>query len=248
LKLRLFNAAVAFTAAVALTTGVSPAQAAPSAPDSPSATNRTTTDIATILAAVKKAYDIYKSFAQGGTSGQDATALILNAIQSAQTAIISHIDAIATAEARACARSAVVDLPNFEALTTDNRQAFALAATSCVTRIESLLGTVTDLGAVDQLGFSLNAVGPIALITRSRTGLTNPSFVPVLVSSNQTVVTRLAPACHPHTDLEGATEYICLAYNGDRAVDFPLVNSQNAAMQRTSWPVAKSVLPQLTSL
>lgn len=246
MKRKLFKVAVALTAAVALTTSVSPAQAA--APDSPSATTRTTTDLATILAAIKQAYDVYKSFAQGGTSGQNATVLILNAIQSAQTAIMSHIDAIAAAEARACARSAVVDFPNFEALTTDNRQAFALAATSCVTRIESLLATVSDLGAVDQLGFSLNAVGPIALITRGRTGLTNPSFVPVLISGNRTVVNRLAPSCRPHTDLEGATEFICFAYNGDRGADYPLISSQNAAMRRTSWPVAKAVLPQLTSL
>ncbi|TCO59560.1 hypothetical protein [Actinocrispum wychmicini] len=205
-------------------------------------------DPGTVVTIIKGAYDIYKSFTSGGTSIQAATAQILAAINSAKTDIINHIDAIATAEAKACAQDAVVDFPNFEFLSPDNKQVFALNTTHCVNLIDSLLTAVSSKASIDQLGFALNSIGPIALITRSRSGIPNTSLTPVLVHSNRQVQSLLAPTCRPVT-IERRTEWVCNAYNGDQfGPDVPVGVVQAKAGARTSWAVAQAVLPTLTTL
>jgi hypothetical protein len=215
----------------------------------PAATQTTLVDPATIALVIQTAYSAYKSFAGGAQSAQVATQQILAAIQQARDAIISHIDAVATASVRSCALSAVIDFPNFDVLTLDNQQAFALNATSCVTLADSLLGTVTDKGAIDQLGFALNAVGPIALITRGRVGLNNTALMPVLNRSNQVAFNQLTPTCQViHEVGNPVHEILCTAYNGDS--DQETVGMKALAMAEaaanTSWPVAKVALPLLT--
>lgn len=202
---------------------------------------------ATVITVIKTGYDIYKTFLQGGLSVKDATSQIITAINSAKTEIIAHIDAIATAQAKACAEEAVVDFPSFDALSTDNQQLFALNATSCVTLIDSLLTTVTDKGAIDQLGFAVNSLGPITLIVRSRTGLGNTGVTPILVSDNQTVMTQLIPSCLRLGAPGEPAEYLCTSYNGDTGQG-PAAIARAEAGARTSWAVAKAVLPTLTTL
>ncbi|TCO60880.1 hypothetical protein [Actinocrispum wychmicini] len=241
MKRRLITCIVAITTAL----GVAPAQAAPSTRD----TAHPNVDVITIIQAAKAAYDAYKSFASGGSSVDGAVNKILNAIQGAQTAIISHIDAIAAADAQACAQDAVVDFPNFQFLTPDNQQVFALHATSCSNLINSLVTTVTDKGAKDQLGFSANAVGPIALITRSRAGLSNASFIPVLRSTNQQISTSLAPGCINILDPDVHKRvWYCTAYNGGVDMELDKLHAQTAAAQSTSWPTANQTLTQLAGL
>jgi len=245
-KIRMLSLAAVIATGASLL-GAGPAQAAPARPATSDGAVRATVDPATFIAIIKGAYDIYKSVTQGAAA-QAATAQILAAIESARTDIINHIDAIAAAQARACAQEAVIDFHDFEALTTDNKQAFALSTTSCVTLIDSLLAAVSDKAAADQLGFALDSVGPIALIVRTRSGLTNTALVPVLVHANQRVVSVLEPSCHP-VIIERFTEWFCQSYNGDHAgPDIPLSSVRNQAGRRTSWAVAKAVLPTLTSL
>ena len=202
---------------------------------------------AAIITVIKTGYDIYKTFLQGGLSVKDATSQIITAINGAKTEIIAHIDAIATAQAKACAEEAVVDFPSFEALSPDNQQLFALNATSCVTLIDSLLTTVADKGAVDQLGFAVNSIGPIMLIVRSRTGLSNTGVTPILVSDNQTVMTQLNPSCVKLPEPGSPGEFLCTSYNGDTGQGTVAI-ARSEAGARTSWAVAKAVLPTLTSL
>jgi hypothetical protein len=229
--------------ALALTVGGAPAQA------STRDTTHPNVDVITVIQAAKAAYDAYKSFASGGSSVAAAVGQILNAIQAARDAIINHIDAIATADARACAQNAVVDFPNFERLTTDNQQAFALAATSCSNLINSLVGTVADKRAKDQLGYSANAVGPIALITRSRSGLGNSTFVPVLRSTNQQVSTSLTPFCTNLLDPDSHKKvWACRAYDGGFDEEIDRQFAQDIAARNTSWPVANQTLTQLAGL
>lgn len=246
-KRRLITGIVALTLAITTTMGMTPPRATASSATNPTAHPHV--DVATIAAAVKIAYEAYQAATSGGTSLKAAVSQILAAIQSAQTAIINHIDAIAVANARACAQNAVVDFPNFEVLTPDNQQAFAVAATACVDLINSLVATVTDRSAQDQLGFSVNAVGPIALITRSRAGLSNTSFVPVLRSTNQQISTDLAPSCSFifDPDFQGKV-WACVAYNGNFQEDPNRQKAQNLAATDTSWLVANNVLTQLAGL
>ncbi|MFD1046884.1 hypothetical protein ACFQ1S_15700 [Kibdelosporangium lantanae] len=240
MKRRLVACVVALTLAVSV-----PARAEPSTRDN----SHPDVDVITVLQAAKAAYDAYRSFTSGGSSVDAAVGQILNAIQQARDAIISHIDAVATADARACAQNAVVDFPNFERLTPDNQQAFALAATSCSNLVDSLVGTVADKRAKDQLGFTANAVGPIALITRSRSGLGNSTFVPVLRSTNQQVSSSLAPFCTNLFDPDSHRKvWACRSYDGgfDQEVDKQF--AQEFAARNTSWPMANQTLGQLAGL
>jgi hypothetical protein len=202
-----------------------------------------------IITVIEKAYSLYKQFAGGGLSSSDATQQIIDAINTAKNEIIAHIDAVATANVQSCALNAMIDFPNFNNLTPDNQQVFALNATSCVTLADSLLGVVADNAAVDELGFALNSVGPIALITRSRTGLDNSGLMPVLHQANQVVFNQLIPTCFIIHEPGASPNLVeCDAYNGDSDQELAgqkTLAKENAAA-RTSWPIAKRVLPLTT--
>ncbi|MBT2211879.1 hypothetical protein [Actinomadura sp. NEAU-AAG7] len=234
--------------ALAMTATAMPGPAQAATPKEASSTAAPNTDPATVAAAIKAAYDAYKSFLGGGSSAA-ATAQIIAAIKTAERDIINHIDAIAAADARACARSAVLNFPDFDNLTPDNKQYFALSATSCITQIDSLLSTVTSGAAKDQLGFSVNAVGPIALMARSKAGLHNDTLVPLLREANQKVSTGLTPRCVNLYDADShLRRWFCTAYNGYRMDAATLPDAQSLAMVDTSWDIAKDTLTQLASM
>jgi hypothetical protein len=248
-RTRLLGLVVAVATTVSVGWGAAaPAQAAETRPATQHSVVRPAVDPATVIAIVKGAYDIYKSFVAGGASAAAATSQILAAINSAKIEILAHIDAIATAQARACAEEVVIDFDSFDALTPDNKQGFALSTTSCLTTINSLQGAVTDKAAQDQLGFALDSVGPIALIVRSRTGLSNSGLVTVLVSGNRTSQSVMAPSCHSFIQ-EGRSQWECSSYNGDSGGAEPsLALAQREAGRRTSWALANAVLPTLLTL
>ncbi|WP_242910386.1 hypothetical protein [Actinomadura terrae] len=237
---------VAVTLAMTVTATAGPAQAATPKEAHPAVAP--SVDPVAVAQAIKAAYDAYKTFLGGGSSAV-ATAQIIAAIQAAERDIINHIDAVAAANARACARSAVLDFPDFDNLTPDNKQYFALNATSCITEIDSLLSTVTSKAAQDQLGFSINAVGPIALMARSKAGLHNDTLVPVLREANQKVSTSLTPRCVNLYDADShLRRWFCTAYNGYRMDAATQADAQSLAMVDTSWEIAKNTLTQLASM
>jgi hypothetical protein len=250
-RIRTITVAVALATAAGVTAAGSGTANAESVrrPGSTSATGAATpaVDPLTVITVINAAYSAYKNFLQGGLSTKDATNQIITAINTAKTEIIAHIDAVAVAQAKACAKEAVVDFPSFDALSTDNQQLFALNATSCVTLIDSLITAVTDKGAVDQLGFAVNAVGPITLMARSRTGL-GTGVTPILVADNQTAMTVLAPSCQKVGGPGEPTEYRCESYNGDAGQGPTPAIAKTEAGARTSWALAKAVLPTLTTL
>jgi hypothetical protein len=238
---------VAAATAGCLILSAAPAQAATSRSDRVEIAV-TGAEVQAIISAAGTAYSAYKTFVDGGLSVGQATTQILNAIYSAKTQILARIDAVATAEARQCAQDAVLDIENFNVLTPDNQQAFALAATSCVNRIDSLLAIPLDDPAVDQLGFTLQAVGPIALITRSRTGLSNTNFVPILRGATQRVINLLTPTCTSRR-IENRTQWTCRVYGDHVGGPEPSLSlAQRTSAQRTSRPVAQAVLPTLNLL
>jgi hypothetical protein len=211
-------------------------------------------DPVTVIAIIKQVYSLYQQFTSSGGSGPtlaQAIQQITTAINNAQTAIISQIDLVATASVRSCAASTVIDFADINAFSPDNLQAFARDATSCVTQANSLLTVVADKAAVDQLGFAMNTVGPLALMARVKAGLTTPELRSVLVAGNNTLIAALLPACQ-REDLSGGEPgaprvYVwdCFAYNGDEGMNRQKIGAQDNATRRTSRAVAQAVLPQL---
>lgn len=235
-------AAAVMSVGLVCTTGLSPAAAAV----------RPNVDPATVVAVIKQIYSLYQQFIAGGSSGltlQQAVSEIEAQIQSSQTAIINEIDQVAAANVRACAESAVINFADLNAFTPDTLQIFALNATDCVTQANSLLSAVTDKAAIDEVGFAMNSVGPLALMARIKAGLTTPALKAVLVSGENTLISALLPSCtkqnvgdpgHPFYDWD------CIAYNGTEAEGKPLAAAQNAATANTSRAVAQAALPTLS--
>ena len=227
-------------------------------------------DIKTVIEVVKGIYDLYKAFTASHLTLEQATSQIITAVNTAKTDIIAQVDRVATAQARACTRSAVIDFADIQVFSPDTLQAYARDATACATLIDSLLDVVVDKASADTLGFALDTVGPLALAARSRAGLSTGGLVGVLIDANSVVINSLSPTCTvqllgvgPGGPYPGNTYTFvttCVAYNGDRAVDtntvvwpprttpvdIPGVSARATA--KTSRAVATYVVPVLQSL
>ncbi|WFE19723.1 hypothetical protein O7621_17510 [Solwaraspora sp. WMMD937] len=103
-----------------------------------------------IIGAAKAAYELYKEYKEG-QSLDDATDKIINTINSAKTDILAQVDRLATAQAKSCARSAIIDFNDIKNFNQTTLQAYARDTTACVTLIDSLLEVVTDKASADLL-------------------------------------------------------------------------------------------------
>jgi len=223
-------------------------------------------DVGVILSAASAAYQAYKFFTDSQVDLDTATTRIIDAVNSAKTETLGHLDQIAAADVQACARSAVIDFEDIRLFSPDTQQDFARDATSCVATADAYIGAVDDPGAVDHLGFALNIVGPIALIARSTVGWSTGGLTETLRGANNRVVSRLKPSCstrtEPYFDDRGkpipslADNFLtCTAYNGDQGFDyvqgrmppggFDYRNARTQALVRTSQPVALAALARL---
>src|SRR5690349_3265362 len=89
--------------------GASPAAAHRSAAADQVQLNITPGEVSAIASVVSAAFTAYRTFTAGSLSVEDATHQILNSIASAKIEIMARIDAVAAAQARACAQDAVLD-------------------------------------------------------------------------------------------------------------------------------------------
>jgi len=212
-----------------------------------------------------KAYELYSRYVNGAMTLDEATGKIIDAIEAAQTAIMAHVDAIAAANVRACARSAVIDVADVGSMSPDTLQSFARDATDCVTLAEGLIHAAVDKTVINQLAFTANAVGPIALFARTHAGLTTPALRSTLAALNTTVVTKLTPPCDATPlwgDSSGGFVEValrCVAFNGQQGHDsvirrltagqplprFDYTYATTVAMKNTAYEQAKVVLAAL---
>lgn len=245
-------------AAILAVTMLSPTTARPAAAVS----------VGAVIAVVQQLYSIYKTYKAGsGLTLDQATTQILTAINNSRAAIISQIDLVAAAQVQACAEAAVIDFADIEAFSSDTLQAFARDATSCVTLANSLISTVSDPAAIDQLGFAVNEVGPLALIARARAGLSTGALTTLLIDSNLDAQAALTPTCL--TQLQGVgpggpqpgntyTAWAqCTVYNGDTGTranvirwpptsnPFDVTGAFNDSVRNISWPVTVAALASL---
>jgi hypothetical protein len=224
-------------------------------------------DLATIkkyIDIARSAYNQIKSLLDGGSESeiQAAVRQIIAAIEASKTEILSHVDALASAPARACARHHVIEFNDIEQFSPSTLQTWAQDVTGCVTLIESLIDVVDDKAQVDLLGLALNSTGPIALAARVKAGFSTSGVFSVLRDGNLTLIDKLAPVCTRTTVREpGAPvveiQYSCVAYNGDTGFGLQVcrrngctapINEaavQDQATRGTSRAVAREVLPTL---
>lgn len=144
--------------------------------------------------------------------------------------------------------TAAINFADINALMSGNLQAFALATTGCVTPADSLIGALTDKAAIDEIGFAMNTVGPLALIARTKAGLTTPAFKSVLVAGENSIISALLPSCDTvNVGDPGHPFFVwdCTAYNGTEVQSKPLAAAQDLATANTSRAVAQA-LPTLS--
>jgi hypothetical protein len=217
----------------------------------------------TILAAAGAAFTAIQALRSGTLTLPQATDRIVAAIGQARTQILAEIDLLAVADAKACARTAVTDLSDIALFTPDTMQAFARDTLMCVNTHDARMG-VSERAALDQLGFSLDIIGPIAMLARAHVGFNTADVRATLINDNNIVVSRLAPSCWS-TPLTGDSEpgsptveyqLNCVAYNGDVGIDHvvgsrrkpPKIDFTYAigvATRNTSRPLALQALSTL---
>ncbi len=224
-------------------------------------------DLATIgkyIELAAKAYDlISKVIGGGGMSIEEATRQIIAKIEESKVQILNHIDAIATAEASACARHHVIELADIERFNPDVLQRWAQDATGCAVLIDSLIPVVQDKSQADLLGLALNVAGSVALTARVRAGFGTAGLTDTLRRANNATISKLFPTCSLWTQPEPGSPittvfYECVAHNGDTArgaqrfrgsqpVGPPIdrVAVENRSTRGTARAVAQATLPYL---
>ena len=219
-----------------------------------------TKDIQDWINVASSAWNLIKAvLGAGGPSIADAIAQISAKIEAAKVQILTHIDAIATAEAKACARHAVVEFADVNLFNPDVLQTWTQNVTGCAITIDSLIGSVTDKGQKDQLGLALNIAGPIAIAARIKVGFSTSLLIETIRHGENSVISQLFPACQSTRVTDPPTvedQYSCVAYNGDwgyatrvflrgRPLGPPInfYAVENQATRNTSRAVAQAILP-----
>jgi len=133
----------------------------------------------------------------GGLTLATATQAIIGAVKASEADILNQVDGLFTAQAQACANAAVVEFPDINSYTTDTLQTWANDTTNCVTLIESLWSVIpsSNAKALNTLGMSLGAVGPIALIAREKAGFSTAALKSVLQQGFTSIKGEFTPYC-----------------------------------------------------
>jgi hypothetical protein len=220
--------------------------------------------VADIVSGLKKAYDAYQKYRGGQYTLEQATSDMLDAIDEAKDEILAHIDAIAAADAHACARGVIINAEHMASADESVRQQLAFDSVYCLSLIEAYLATVNDEAAVDTLGFALNALGPVVKMAYAQAGFPDdPDITDLLVNGNLAVIAKLYPHCVV-TALDGDSDggfveqtIRCTAYNGDMGFGFSWVGdpdleskkekAADMATRNTSRAVAQELLPVITA-
>ncbi|TDD28071.1 hypothetical protein E1218_08515 [Kribbella turkmenica] len=248
---RLWRLGAAIVASITVATTVSPPSAAAVTPSQ-------------VLSAISTAYEAYEKQFGGEMDIEESTTQILNAIGSVETSLIGHIDLLSSATIRACARSAVINVADIRLMTKDSLQFFAMAATDCVTKADAYITATTHKPALNEMGFAVNTVGPIALLARSKAGLTTPVLEKTLTHANNTLVKKLNPSCSAipqPSDSPASLEVklVCTAFNGKQGVRYVFVQRnrplpvfdytipRTQAMVGASHPVGLAALAELAA-
>jgi len=209
------------------------------------------------------------SHSGGGPNAQLEAAKreILNAVASAKQEILNHIDAIASADVKACTDAAVTKFAQIDALPPELLGPFVNGAVDCATLSVAYFNAVQDLAAADNIGKLMGVIYSIAMASFTKYGLSIRDLLTQLIGGYENIVVKLQPNCRivtwwpggtPEVDADFYREYTCTAYNGHRSrfTEFypggslatppvDLAAMKGEAARDTSWSTAVGALPLL---
>ena len=220
--------------------------------------------------AVAVASYLFSNSGGGGGDLERAKREILAAVDASRQEILNHIDAIASADVRACARVATTLLPQIDLMDEFTLSVFALNAVDCATLSTAYFDTVRDPVSADRIGMLMGEIFSIAMVGFVKLGFPPDDLLAQLIQGYEAVVAKLVPTCDENIIREYDTygrlvtteiQYTCVAYNGDSAFGYemyyrnrlvtpPLDRARVSAdaTRNTSRGVAMNALPQLRAL
>ncbi|WP_159079479.1 MULTISPECIES: hypothetical protein [unclassified Plantactinospora] len=148
---------------------------------------------------------------------------ILGAINQSQQEILAHIDGIAAADVRACARSNTLLMPNIDQMDIYTLSVFLDSSLNCATLSSAYFDAVQDLGAADHIARVMGEIYSIAMVTFAKFGFDSTPLLDDLIASYEAVLNKIKPACgHSYgtiwdPEFAWVTEhtYACRAHTGD---------------------------------
>ncbi|BCB75039.1 hypothetical protein Pflav_014490 [Phytohabitans flavus] len=179
--------------AAAVSVGVSVAAPAPARADVLDDLLNEAAGFAPFFGYLKRGLDFYDNH----LAGRPAVVSLQAEIRKARGEILAEIGDIAAADVSACASNTVHTFENLHLLSPDNKQAFADSSAECLFRARELIAALgpDSKAAVDELGFALNAVGPLTLVANLEAGFTTETLRQTLISGNAELLVKLRPTC-----------------------------------------------------
>jgi hypothetical protein len=206
----------------------------------------------------------------GGGSGdlEKAKQEIINAVNASRQEILDHIDAIASADVRACAEAGTLQINQIDAMDDFTLAVFMENAVNCATKSTAYFDAVQNLPAADNIAKLMGEIYSIAMVAFAKVGFTTTDLLDGLIRGYEAVLNKLKPTCetrsHTWADPEYGwyTEntYTCKAFptdtvwlaawteywygsNVENPIDYAYVEAY--AMRNTARPVVEAALPQL---
>jgi hypothetical protein len=185
----------------------------------------------------------------GGGAIAGAFEQLAREIQQEGQLVISEVDSVSgVAPVQACTTGAVDNFSNINLMTPANLQLFAENAVNCVALAQATINAVqpSNQPAIDAMGFAMNTVGPIAIVSSQMAGFSVTAVDNTLIAGENSLMNLLLPSC----DFEDLTEsgffrWVCTEYNGDEGVGKLITNAENMASINTSRQNALTVVSRL---
>jgi hypothetical protein len=169
---------------------------------------RTENEIAAAIDMANKAMNLTQKILEGASTadvqamlGEVTTADITlqDATRShrpaATTDAVGRVDAYASAAVVACAASAAIEFSDIERMSERLLAHWALDLNKCLALADTHLSTVSSKEAIEEIGFAVNMVYPVALVAHAKAGFKTLPLVGAYHSANDTLIKRLAPRC-----------------------------------------------------
>ncbi|GIG85419.1 hypothetical protein [Plantactinospora endophytica] len=147
------------------------------------------------------ALDVLSQAGDGDVSPEDLAVLtqrVIDALNQAESAVIAHLDAIAVADLRSNATHAVVEFEDINNLSEDVLWDWAQKVSGDALRATEYLDVVSAGKAVDDVGYAVVTMFPIALVARARAGLGTTNLRNQFRAAAQKIADKLAPTCRDH--------------------------------------------------
>ena len=202
---RVLSAAAAAAVAATLSVGAAPAARADNTAPPP-VTGVTSIfgglgSVPSYIGYAKTAYGLFLQYASELPKQPTDLQKIQEAIAASTATINAHDDALVNGLIKACIDDADIALEGITTASPDARMAAATAAAGCVTKAKNEI-PVEGAAGVDELGFALNTVGPVALFMMAYVGQPTDVLLQDIISANQALTAKLQPACGVTPDVD----------------------------------------------